>query len=91
MLALLISLIVTFITAKEGGRILIDEDGYEYIRTSNNEKIDRSYWQCRSRKKVGCPCRITLINSSNIIDKKSASHSHGNNLLKRKVNAFSIV
>ena len=55
MLALLISLIVTFITAKEGGRILIDEDCYEYKRTYNNDMIDHSYWQYRSRKKEGFP------------------------------------
>ena len=38
---------VSFIAARQGGRIIVDDKGYYYKRTSTNKKTGVSYLRCR--------------------------------------------
>ena len=41
--------LATFVAAKQGGRIIVDEQGYHYKKTSVNKKTGVSYLRCRDK------------------------------------------
>ena len=46
--------LATFIAARQGDRIVVDDKGYHYKRTSTNKKIGVSYLRCFVDKDIYC-------------------------------------
>ena len=46
--------VATFIAARQGGRIVVDDKGYHYKRTSTNKKTGVSYLRCFVDKDIYC-------------------------------------
>jgi len=79
--------LATFVAAKQGGRIIVDEQGYHYKKTSVNKKTGVSYLRCRDKIAEKCDARAILIDESGIIKSVKPDHAHGNRFVKNKVRA----
>ena len=55
------------IAARQGGRIIVDEQGYHYKKTSVNKKTGVSYLRCWDKIAEKCDARAILIDESGII------------------------
>ena len=78
--------LATFVAAKQGGRIIVDEQGYHYKKTSVNKKTGVSYLRCRDKIAEKCDARAILIDESGYKSVKP-DHTHGNRFVKNKVRA----
>ena len=74
--------LATFIAAKQGGRIIVDEQGYHYKKTSVNKKTGVSYLRCRDKIAEKCDARAILIDESEIIKSVKPDHTHGNRFVR---------
>ena len=59
--------LATFVAAKQGGRIIVDEQGYHYKKTSVNKKTGVSYLRCGDKIGEKCDARAILIDESGIM------------------------
>ena len=55
------------IAARQGGRIIVDEQGYHYKKTSVNKKTGVSYLRSWDKIAEKCDARAILIDESGII------------------------
>ena len=75
--------LATFIAARQGGRIVVDDKkGYHYKHTSTKKK------GCRDKTAKQCDAKAILIDKSGIIKSVNPNHTHGNRFVKNKVRAF---
>ena len=75
--------LATFIAARQGGRIIVDEQGYHYKKTSVNKKTGVSYLRCWVKIAEKCNARAILIDESGIIKSIKPDHTHGNRFVKK--------
>ena len=52
--------LATFIAARKGGRIIVDEQGYHYKKTSVNKKTGVSYLRCGDKIGEKCDARVFI-------------------------------
>jgi len=70
-----------YISAKQNGRHLVDKN--QFIYSLLRKRNDKAYYTCINKKKMNC--KATAIVTGDKITRKSGTHNHDTDLLKKRV------
>ena len=70
-----------YISAKQNGRHLVDKN--QFIYSLLRKRNDKAYYTCINKKKMNC--KATAIVTGDKFTRKSGTHNHDTDLLKKRV------